>query len=247
MNIKTNLHTLGLDQRQAEIFLFLLSHKDIPAYEIAQGTDIPRTTVYKTLEELRKQGFVSSWLKNGVKYFSPESPKKLKDVIDEKNRILTETMPELLKMFSSDSIYPSAKLYIGKEGVKHVFEVLLEHVDRHKLKKLYVYSDDLLTEQFPKFFSEWRIRKNKTGAFTHLIVPHGTPMNDNYSSNALRETRFMPKEFSFLGSVDVTGNLVAFFSFKDKEVYSILIDSPIVAEMLTKLFTYIWDTLPAQK
>lgn len=245
--IKSNLKVLGLDENEAEIYLFLLSHKDLPAYKIATETDIPRTTVYKTLEDMAKRGLTNSWLKNGVRHFSAESPKRLEELVRIKEDALKGIFPDLMSMFDTKAVYPAAKLYLGKEGVKQVFEILLENIQGRKLKKLYVYSDYWLTEQFPRYFHDWRIRKNKTGAFTHLIVPPGTPINsEEYSSNEFRETRIMPKEFSFFGSVDVTGDLVAFFSFKDKEVYSILIESPIVAEMLTKLFAYIWSTLPPQ-
>lgn len=241
--IKPNLISLGFGENEAEVYLFLLSNKDIPAYRIARETGIPRTTVYKTLDDLGKRGFVTSWLKNSVRHYSPESPKRLQELIKMKEDTLEEIFPNLLDLFNTNTVYPTAKLYLGKEGVKQVFEILLENIQKRKLNKLYVYSDFQLTEQFPKYFHDWRIRKNQTKAFTNLIVPSGTPLTEEYSSNEYRETRIMPKEFSFLGSVDITGPLVAFFSFKDKELYSILIESPIVAEMLTKFFSYIWETL----
>lgn len=242
-----DMEALGFNEKEAQIYLYLLSHKDLPAYKISRETSIPRTTVYKTLEELGKRGFVNSWLKNSVRHFSAESPRKLQELIKMKEETLKEILPDLLSLFNTDTIYPTAKLYLGKEGVKHVFETLLDNIQKRKLTRLHVYSDYWLTEQFPKYFHDWRIRKNKTKAFTELIVPYGTPMNEEYSSNEFRETRIMPEEFSFFGSVDITGPLVAFFSFKDKEVYSILIESPIVAEMLTKLFSYIWKTLGPTK
>lgn len=243
-NLAKNLEIFGFEPREIKVYTFLLSNKDLPVYKIATEIDLPRTTVYKVLESLRKQGFVSSWIKNGVKYFSAESPERLKELAQKKQDALKEAMPEMLGLFDSKSIYPKAKLYLGKEGVKHSFEMLLENVKTNNTKIIYAYTDNMLTKQFPVFFKEWRERKNKaTDAFTQLIVPFGTSMDKDYLSDDHRETRIMPKDFSFTGAIDICDGLVLFFSFREKEVYSIVIESPIVSDMLTKLFKYVWKTL----
>jgi sugar-specific transcriptional regulator TrmB len=242
-NIETALTEYGLEPREINIYLFLLENQDKPAYKIAKDVGIPRATVYKLLESLIKKGLSSSWIKNGVKHFSAENPEVLRRHIDERKNQIEQVLPELSKMFSSISAHPSAKLYEGKEGVKQVFEYLLDTIRAKKLKRIYAYTDHRLTEQFPKFFRSWRIRKNKTGAFTYLIVPHYTPMSADYSSDQNRETRILSTEFPFDGAMDICGSVVAFFSFKDKEIYSITIDSKIIADMLTQFFMYMWSTL----
>lgn len=241
--LKESLITYGFSENESDVYLYLLLHQDSPAYSISKEVQIPRTTVYKTLEDLEKQGVISSWIKNGVHHYSAENPEVIRKMSIEKQKTIEQVMPEMLNMFKSKSFYPSAKLYVGKEGVKHVFENILETIKDKKIPHLYVYSDYHLTEQFPQYFSNWRKRKNKTKAFTYLIVPYGTPNNDDYSSNEFRETRVMPESFPFEGSIDICGSHVAFFSFKEKEIYSITIDSPIISEMLTKFFLYMWGTL----
>lgn len=241
--IKSTLEDYGLDANEIAIYLFLIENQDKPAYIIAKETIIPRTTVYKTLDILIKKGLASSWIKNGVKHFSAENPNTLKRILDEKRQQIEEVLPELSNMFSSISLHPSAKLYEGKEGVKQVFEYMLDTIKSKKLKRVYVYSDNQLTEQLPKYFRSWRNRKNKTDAYTYLIVPHGTPMNPDYSSDKHRETRVLPQEFPFDGSIDICGSVIAFFSFKEKELYSVVIDSKIIADMLTQFFMYMWSTL----
>ncbi len=241
--IKSALQEYGLHANEITVYLFLLENQDKPAYLIAQETLIPRTTVYKTLEILIDKGLVSSWIKNGVKHFSAESPETLRRILDDKKAYIEQVMPELTSMFSTLSLHPSAKLYEGREGVKQVFEHMLEVIKNQKLKRVYVYSDHHLTEQFPKYFTSWRKRKNKTGAFSYLIVPHGTPMTWDYASDEHRETRMLPKGFTFDGSIDICGSFVAFFSFKEKEIHSVVIESKIIADMLTQHFLYMWSTL----
>ena len=241
--IKDSLRQYGFHENEIVTYLFLLQHQDSAAYHIAKETSIPRTTVYKTMDKLQKSGFVSSWIKNGVRHFSAESPEAFKRDLKGKEEKISHVMPNLMDLFATASINPSAKLYQGKEGVKQAFEHMLDVIKSQKLKKVYVFSDFLLTEQFPKYFKAWRKRKNKTGTFTELIVPFGTPMNEDYRSDEFRETRILPESFPFIGAVDICGSTVAFFSFKDKEIYSVVIESQIIADMMTQLFGYIWQTL----
>ena len=241
--IKAFLESYGLEKNEVTVYLFLLENQDRPAYIIAKETSIPRTTVYKISDSLIKKGLISSWIKNGVKHFSAENPEILRRNLDNKRAQIEQVLPELASMFSAISIHPSAKLYEGKEGVKHVFEQMLDTIKAKKLKRIYAYTDHKLTEQFPKYFKSWRNRKNKTNAFTYLIVPNGTPMNVDYMSDNNRETRILPEQFPFDGAIDICGSLIAFFSFKEKEVYSITIESKIIADMLTQFFMYMWSTL----
>ncbi|MBU3668434.1 MAG: HTH domain-containing protein [Candidatus Taylorbacteria bacterium] len=247
MDIKQSLAQYGLTNNEIEVYIFLLSNRDIPAYEIARQTRIPRTTVYNTLEALEAQGIISSWKKNGVKHFSAESPERLSRILKQKQEILSSILPDMLNIYEHESIHPSTKIYIGKEGVKHVFENILDIVKRKNIGELFVFSDYHLTEQLPKYFNDWRKRKNKTGAFTYLIVPPGTPKNEDYTSNQFRESRMMPDSFPFEGSVDICGSHVAFFSFREGEMYAVTVDSDIVASMLTLFFKYIWSTLENSK
>ncbi|MEN9921538.1 MAG: hypothetical protein RLZZ517_516 [Candidatus Parcubacteria bacterium] len=244
--LEANLKLFGLKEGEITTYLFLLSNRDLPAYKIATGTNIPRTTVYKHLESLEKQGLVSKWSKNSVKHFSAENPKRLEQLLNFKKEALNNILPELTSKFNNESIYPTAKLYTGKEGVKYAFEHILETIIKEKLKLVYAISEKKLTETLPKFFLDWRERKNKkTGAFTYMIVSEGTASHQHYKSDPFRETREMPQKNLLEGSLNIIGNNVYFFSFKEEgnEIYSLVIESPIVASMMTKLFLYIWKTL----
>lgn len=239
-----SLNNYGFSQNEALLYSHLLENQDTPAYAVSQKTGIPRTTVYKTLESLSKQGFVSSWIKNGVRHFSAENPETLHRLLKSKEHSIEQALPEMMDLFNLRTTHPSSKLYEGKEGVKQVFEQLLETINHRKIKQIYVFSDNNITEQIPKYYKEWRERKNKTGTFTYLIVPNGTPMTDDYKSYETRETRIMPESFPFEGGVNIVGSFVAFFSFKNNQLYAVTIDSPIITEMMTKFFMYIWQTLP---
>jgi sugar-specific transcriptional regulator TrmB len=242
-DIIESLNEYGFSRNESLLYSHLLSNQDSPAYAIAQKVGIPRTTVYKTLEILKKQGFVSSWIKNGVKHFSAENPEILTRRLKAKEQSVTQALPEMIDLFNLRTTHPSSKMYEGKEGVKEVFEQTLSIIKNKKIKRILAFSDKNITEQLPKFYRNWKDRKNEAKAFTQLIVPSGTPMTDDYKSYEFRETRVMPESFPFEGGMDIVGSFVAFFSFRDGQIYAVTIDSPIIADMMTKFFTYIWGTL----
>lgn len=243
-NLKEPLLRYGLDKNEIETYLFLLKNKDVPAHSISKGTSIPRTTVYKILEGLEKKALVSAWLKNGTKHFSAENPNTILRDLKQKETEITSILPDLSNLFSLSSIHPSTKLYLGKEGCKQAFETILDIIKSQKLKRIYAYSDPEVTNLFPKFYKEWRLRKNKTGAFTHLIVPAGTPTaSENYNSDSFRETRVLPNKYPFSGSINICGTYAVFFSFKEKGPYAVVMDSKIISDMLAQFFVYTWDSL----
>ncbi|MBP6974391.1 MAG: hypothetical protein KBB54_00425 [Candidatus Pacebacteria bacterium] len=247
-NLKEPLSRYGLDKNEIEIYLFLLKNKDVPAYFISKGTSIPRTTVYKILEGLEKKALVSAWLKNGTKHFSAENPNTILRDLKQKETEITSILPDLSNLFSLSSIHPSTKLYLGKEGCQQAFETILDIVKSQKIKCIYAYSDSEVTSLFPKFYKEWRLRKNKTDAFTQLIVPAGTPTtSEEYRSDSFRETRILPNKYSFSGSINICGTYTIFFSFNEKEPYAVVVDSKIITDMLTQFFVYTWDSLENTK
>ena len=156
-SIIDSLNSYGFSPNEALLYSHLLENQDTPAYAVSQKTGIPRTTVYKTLEALKKQGFVSSWIKNGVKHFSAESPETLQRLLKAKEKTIEQVLPEMLDLFNLRTVHPSSKLYEGKEGVKQVFEQLLEIIQAKKIKQIYVFSDRHITEQLPKYYKEWRL------------------------------------------------------------------------------------------
>ena len=246
--LKEPLLRYGLEKNEIEVYLFLLKNKDMPAYAVSKNTSIPRTTVYKILEGLEKKGLISAWLKNGTKHFSAENPNAILRDIQQKEAEITSILPDLSSLFSLSSIHPSAKLYSGKEGCMQAFEAILDIIKFQRLKRIYAYSDSEVTDLFPKFYKEWRSRKNKTDAFTQLIVPAGTSTSsENYKSDSFRETRTLPNGYPFSGSINICGTYTVFFSFKEKEPYAVVVDSKIITDMLAQFFVYTWDSLGSIK
>ena len=131
--------------------------------------------------------------------------------------------------------------------MKFVLEDVLETCAQEKIKRLYATSQPELFEYLPKFFASWLERREKAGIYTQLIIGADaraatTPLH----SNAMRETRFLPSKFPIECSVDIYGSKLAFFSFKNGELYSVIVESPTISQLFKQFFLFTWEMLAAE-
>lgn len=241
MEIKQALEQYGFTKNETNIYLHLLKHIEATAFEIAKATDIPRSTVYLTLESLKKEGFISQFRKNNIAYFTAESPNRLTYALKQKEGIIEHVMPEIRALSAQYSDAPAAKLYTGINGIKIGLEDILETLKAKKIKQILATSQPNLLEYMPKYFPNWLKQREDLGVFTKLILP--ATARDYLKSNELREIRYLNKKFPFTCSVTIYGNKIAFFSFEDSEPYCMIIKSQAVSDMFTQFFLFSWEML----
>lgn len=250
MTTEQALAQYGFNRKETALYLCLLKNIELSAFELAKKTDIPRTSVYTTLEILKKRGLITSSLKNNVAHYTPENPKQLLRILEEKEQVIQEALPEMMNLIDTAGKNPSAKLYLGEAGVKAVFEDVLETINGQNLPMMQAVSQLDVLEAFPRFFPDWQKRRhanNKT--FTQLIVP-GSAKNslpELFQSREDRETRFFPERFAFDCSLEIYGNKTATISLKDGEYQSIIIDSPTVTNTFKQFFLFAWEILGKQE
>ena len=73
-DLSENLQELGLSGREAEIYLALLTKKEMTAPEVAKITSVTRTKSYEILQNLIKKRVCNEKYKNGTKVFSSIEP-----------------------------------------------------------------------------------------------------------------------------------------------------------------------------
>ncbi len=248
MNLNQPLIELGLDDKQAKVYLHMLKHKksgDLTAFLIAKGTALPRSTVYLALQELETKKLVSSYKKNNVLRYLSADPSRLSRDLEEKKDVLDSILPFLKSLSKEETHSSSVQTYTGAEGVKTVIEDIYNNPHLKGIRELHTISHPKLFEYMPKTLPKKIDYRKKLGIFTKLIAPGEFQKNtpQYYVSDSHRETRFMPGK-AFEGTTIIYGNKVAFFSHRDDDVYSIIVDSPAIAEMMDHVFTSLWNLLP---
>jgi len=102
------LKQLGIDEKQAKVYLAALILGSAPAGLIAEKSEIPRTTCYRLLEKLRSKGLISRFTKKSTRCYTVEDPRKVIKLAEEKIQTLQKTLPKLENLFFSKNAQSSA-------------------------------------------------------------------------------------------------------------------------------------------
>lgn len=231
----------GFTKNEAVIYIYLLKQLEATAFEIAKETSIPRTTVYQTLEKLKKQGVISPFRKNNIAYFTPENPSNLLRLLQEKEVLLNSVMPEIHGIMARDIDKPVTKLYVGIDGVKTLLDDIIQTLKNRKIKQIHATSQPDLLSYLPKYFPNWLKAREDLKVYTYLILP--SEATNYLETNELREVRFLPKKFPFHCSVTIYGKKLAFFAFQNGEPYGVSVESESISDMFKQFFLFTWEML----
>jgi sugar-specific transcriptional regulator TrmB len=249
MNIIESLSNLGLSQKQAELYTYLLKQPrdDVQTvFTIAKGVKMPRSTVYLILEDLEYRKLVSSYKRNNVLHYLTADPIRLSRDLEEKKELLGNLLPTLQNLAKDPAIASSVQTFTGAKGVKIVFDDTFNNPRGYGVKEYHTISHPRLIEYMPKQFPKYMENKKRLNLFSRLIVPGFVEKNcpKEYRSDSHREARFLPTPFAFDGTLIIYGRKTALISHRGKEVYSMIIDSQAITEMIDALYTCLWNMLP---
>lgn len=240
MQIKKVLEQYGLKEMHASIYLSSLELGSASIQKISQKSGFARSTCEAVLESLHEKGFVTTFRKKNVRYFSPEDPKKLINLAKEKVSLLENALPQFGTLYYKGDTSPLSRLYEGENGLRLVLQEILDEA-----KELLSFGsiddiNDNLGNYFPKFIKE-RIRRS---------IPLKTILRDTslarerqrLGPGELRQVRLMP-ENNYLSSITfIWNNKIAMCSFKEKKI-ALVIQSEELASIQKTMFNLIWNTL----
>ena len=112
------LEDAGLTNTEAKVYLMLVKAGSSLAGNISRETGIHRRSVYDAVERLIEKGLVSFITTNNRKYFQAEDPKRLMDMLKEKEDTLGMAMPELDALMRSAPESKETAFYKGRFAVR---------------------------------------------------------------------------------------------------------------------------------
>lgn len=249
------LTQIGLSENEAKVYLALLELGSATAQQVAQKAGVNRPTTYVQLESLIKVGVVSTFEReserSGVSktYFRAEDPDHLKKILegsrrdlDKKEQILSETLPELGKLFLTSGERPRVRFFEGVEGLLTMQDEFLKTPD--KSIESVASTDDVLGV-FPTHPQAYMPRRVKKGIRAKLLYTSSQgKIFKNKDEAALREARYIPAEkFPFSFDLTLYDFHVAISVLKPKDFpYGIIIESEEVAKSFRSLFYLAWES-----
>jgi HTH-type transcriptional regulator, sugar sensing transcriptional regulator len=126
---------LGFTKNEIKIYFHLLKFGESTTGPIIKETKISASKAYINLDKLISKGLVSFIIKKKTKYFQANLPEKLLEYIEEKEKIINnrknkikKIIPELKKLNKARNKEENAQMFIGTEGLKSIFNIILENL-----------------------------------------------------------------------------------------------------------------------
>ncbi|MEK7680518.1 MAG: helix-turn-helix domain-containing protein [Patescibacteria group bacterium] len=238
------LQKFGLSDKEARLYLTMLSKGPDLVSDIAKVAGINRSTTYVLLENLAMRGLVSSFEEGGVKKFSAAPPERLVDYVEEQAKkysslvgVANNLLPQLKNEFAGAGPKPKIQYYEGVEGLKSAYEDTLTSSETIRAYASIGDMHSVLGDYFPEYYQ----RRAEKGIHIRAIFPDTPEAKERIKHNRqeARDARLVPKEeYGFTPEINMYDNKVVFMSLQEK--FALIIESHELADALKKAFELAW-------
>lgn len=235
MNLSKELESLGLDEKEAKVYVAALEVGKGTAQEIAAKAGISRPTTYFVLERLMKRGLMGTANEEKHQRFLPEDPSRILDLLSEEQAVLErkrekarDLVRELQSVSAAKTNEPIVKYYLGKEGILRMARSVLATKEGEEMWT--AYSEDSV-QQYLTPEERSRLIQKRVGAkmTSHSIyaTETGEPIPGK-NGKCVSE-----KEYPLPADIAVFEDKVRITSFRDE--VGIVIRNATVAKTLRSL------------
>ncbi len=236
-NTELALKEYGLSNKEIEVYTALLPLGSINLQEIAKRINLPRTTIYNTLNYLASKGLVSKIIRGHVTFFEATEPKKLINDIEEKKKLIISALPELEGLKKQIKESSSVEIYEGFKGIS----TILSEVFRKKQQTYYFgsYSKSLdILKHLPEHSANLRI-SNKIPAKI-IIETFDEPRFHEKGYQRITELRFLDSIKDFPCMIFIYGEKVALYTLEG-DLVGIIIKNKEVSQAFRIVFDMYWS------
>ena len=238
MAIQDTLQNLGLEEKEAKIYLALLELGEATVLQVSKKSGIKRPTAYLILRSLEEKGFVSRVLHGKKTTYSAQHPKKLITESELRLKELQEVIPQL-ETFMQKEGKPRVMIYEGKEQLDRAYD------DMFITKGEVLIVDDiaLSKEAFPKSFRKFGYKKTSPDFRIREINVDNQAAREYAKEFAgpYHEIRYLPQNLKpFENDMGIYGNKVLISSLK-REYFVVVLESEEIARSFRTMFELMWQ------
>lgn len=243
------LRKAGLTESQSKGYLALIEHGALSPVELAEKTGESRTNGYMICEKLEKLGLAIK--KKGQKaLYTPTHPSALETLAERRRKAIQRAETEvkqgidpLISMFYATTEMPGTRTLQGIEGIKAVYADTLK--TKQDIYFLRTTADEV--DMGLEYLNDYRKKRAELGIHTYALTPTTATaqqrIRSNEDANMLFHRTLLPiNTYTAPVEIDIYGNKVAFISFGETQMATI-IDSPVIAESMRQLMQLLANQL----
>ena len=240
------LMELGLSLNEARIYEALVGLGESSVNTISVKTRINRSNVYDAMERLCEKGLASELFVGSQKHYKPTHPRRLLELLNEKQEEVEAILPELEKKFEFHRENEEAYFHRGIEAYKnYMFDILKEKKPYYCIGGKGMWFDPRLKFFRMKFDRE---RQKSKVEFSHIFDEE----MKNHLTDPLRfkqgEYKFLPKKYCSKLTIEFFGDYTVIYTGEKfgrlkEEPTVFVIKSKDISEGFKKIYGFMWDKL----
>jgi sugar-specific transcriptional regulator TrmB len=238
-NIKETIIKLGLNEKQADVYLACLELGSATVSEIAEKSGVKRTSIYNFLEELVAKGYLAEIKQDDQILLTAEDPKILEQKAKSSLDGVQNIMPELLAMFNRPGNKPKVLFYQGIKGIKKIYEATLKSKE-----PIYAFSDfEKMMPLMEKWMWKYADRRAENNIEFLSIAKDGPwARKAEAKSEAHKRKMKIMKDINFDTEINIYENKVAILSF-ERPLSGLIVEDVAIAQTLKSIWQMIWNSL----
>ncbi|MDD9953958.1 MAG: hypothetical protein OXR66_06495 [Candidatus Woesearchaeota archaeon] len=235
--MKEILESLEFTPYEAEIYLCLLEHGKLSAYEIAEKTGLYRQAAYDALNRLLEKGNVTNLKEGRRKIFKAVDPTFLLEQQKEKERNLQAILPQLFSLKKTGEDAVEVEVFKGRNVLRLCFTDAIKVLKKFPGELCCTAVDESFFIDYDAAAMEYYKREMLRHGFTErVIIKRGTK---GYFPRKMSTYRTIPPRFFNSHPIQIYGNTVQ-LHIEGNPQHMILIRSQSVADSFRKQFELMW-------
>lgn len=236
---KQTLQEIGLTNYESEIYLALLTHGQISAYELAEKAGLYRQVTYDTLKRLQEKGFVSSVTEGKTKLFKATEPELVLEMLNDKTENFKQLLPDLIQLDKASKQPLLVETYKGKNVLRIALRDIINQLKNSKNKEVLCTAVDesvplskfqTTLDQYERDMLHYKIKEK-------VIIKQGTK---GLFQKGTSKYRKVPEKYFNENPLQIYGDNVQIIVWGNPD-YLIIIRNKGVAESYRKQFQLLWS------
>ena len=245
MEIIEKLKHAGMDDKESKIYIYLLEHGDSVVSEISKKTKINRSLLYSILESLSEKGIVTYIIKNNIRHYKAIEPKKILDMLKEKETIFSSVLPDLISLKNSETKKPTIEILEGKEGIKTILNDILNKKQEWFAFNIPGKGPEIIgpnVEAFEKQRQKLKIKLNVICVKTKQGIERGK----EFSKMKYTSVKYTPEEYESPASNWIYADRIAIIFWYREFPFAVRIIDKNLAESYKNHFKLLWKISESQ-
>ncbi len=244
---KEILYEIGLTNGEVKAYLALLKIGQSSIGGIVKESGVTKSKIYDILDKLVQKGLVSISFKNKVRHYNASPPNFLLDLlhkkqekIKEQEKEISELLPTLMNIQSSNIQKQRTEIFEGFRGLKNAFQIVENEFNQEE-EFLVFGVDDTLNKQQLNFFLNFHKKRINAKIRTKVIFTKNLRgvKEHHQKINKYNEERFLDQTSAIPINIYKDITIIPILKKEEKEI-TIFIRSKTLAEGFKQYFYTLW-------